>query len=266
MRAIARECLSRAEAAFADELDSLSEAELCLWREALGCLDDGPLGFVPLWEEAVLDPPDEAMTLAGVLCVRHCLTHRWLNPLEVGSARVEAATTLLERVVPLEGRLHRRLEELASENERFSVTALRYRTQRLLHPPPPSLLNSALEGEAACGPSEMSELVGRWEAERRARGLRRYLGDKLQQNLGFFRWGFSMPAYALRRRRVLRTLPASAGADATIAATFSAIEEVGPVVDNFVFLGQVARLDAAPAALADFAFLFMQLADEVVDN
>ncbi len=134
---------------------------------------------------------------------------------------------------------------------------LRYQTLRLLHPAP---------DELPCTPARMAELTTAWEQARRQRPAGAIVREKLAQNRAFFRHGAMLPFYWLRRRRIRKLLPCRILGEPTLADTFFAIEQIGPLVDNFAFGGAAGVPWSASVAVADFAFFYMQLADELLDE
>ncbi|MEZ4286856.1 MAG: hypothetical protein R3A47_01630 [Polyangiales bacterium] len=102
------------------------------------------------------------------------------------------------------------------------------------------------------------------EASRASMGLRPWIREKIQQNRDFFRHGFSLPFYWMRRRTFRRRVPSQVFCHPELRETFFAIEQVGPIVDNFLFKGRVPIADLR-THIADVAFLYMQIADEFVD-
>jgi hypothetical protein len=147
--------------------------------------------------------------------------------------------------------------ELVARMAREDGARLRYETLRLLHPEP----------DVQAKPSmSITEATRAWEALRSRRPVRALVAEKLTQNRDFFRHGAMLPFYWLRRRRIRRLLPDAVRREPALAETFSAIEQVGPLVDNFAFKGAARVPGSTSVAIADFAFFYMQLADELLDE
>ena len=92
------------------------------------------------------------------------------------------------------------------------------------------------------------------------------MAQKLRQNADFIRHGATLPLYWARRRRVRKLVPSSVLENRALRETFFAIEQVGPIVDNFAFRGRAGIPRSIDVGLADLAFLYMQLADEFLDE
>ena len=75
-----------------------------------------------------------------------------------------------------------------------------------------------------------------------------------------------LPLYWLRRLRARKLVPRVVLDDPALRETFFAIEQIGPLVDNFAFEGKAGAPWSTDAALADICFLYMQLADELLDE
>ncbi len=134
---------------------------------------------------------------------------------------------------------------------------LRYETVRLLHPDPASHEGSAPALDSA---------TLRWERRRTDRPARTIVLEKLAQNRAFFRHGAMLPLYWLRRRRIRRCLPHAVLRERSLAETFFAVEQIGPLVDNFAFGGKAGVPWSPRVGIADIVFLYMQLADELLDE
>lgn len=134
---------------------------------------------------------------------------------------------------------------------------LRYETLRLLHPEP------GPEPAASLSLADATLAWEQWQTRRPAGAIAK---EKLAQNRAFFRHGAMLPLYWIRRRRIRRLLPPSVLAQPALAETFFAIEQVGPLVDNFAFDGAAGVPWSTSVAVADFAFFYMQLADELLDE
>jgi hypothetical protein len=75
-----------------------------------------------------------------------------------------------------------------------------------------------------------------------------------------------LPFYWVRRRRIRKLLPSVVLNDPAVRETLFAIEQIGPLVDNFAFEGAGGLPLSTSVALADIAFFYMQLADEFLDE
>lgn len=260
-----------------DELGSLPEDESLLFAEATEALRDAPYRVYPLGERA-----GEAALLSGLLSLRLHVMHEALNPLVTSERAVASARRLTLFLYEREQRAReahtaQRRESSGAQRGtkpcvRPDLVGLRYDTLAALNPPPRALLEADPSPETALAqrtdtlaPAPIAELVERWEAARAAETLGEYLRKKLAQNVDFFRHGFSLPAYWWRRRRIRRALTPALRENAVVMETFFAIEQVGPIIDGFVFRARGSQLSRA-AGVADFAFLYMQMADELVDN
>ncbi len=137
---------------------------------------------------------------------------------------------------------------------------LRYETTLLLHPEP----------DTNRTPAEISARRARvtaiWEQSRAKRPAKAILREKLQQNRDFLRHGAMLPFYWARRLRIRKLVPRSVLEHDALRQTYFAIEQVGPLVDNFAFHGAAGVPLSQNVALADISFLYMQLADEFLDE
>ncbi len=251
-----------------DELGSLPEDESLLFAQATEALRDAPYRVYPLGEH-----PDDAALLTGLLSLRLYVMHEALNPLVTSEHAVASARRLTLFLYERERRARAALDQrLAGTREGNARVSLRYDTLASLNPPPRALLDApdAMSATPAphadtLAPAPIAELVERWEAARAAEPFGVYLRKKLAQNVDFFRHGFSLPLFWWRRRRIRRALTPALRGNAVVMETYFAIEQVGPIIDGFVFRARGRKLDRA-AGVADFAFLYMQMADELVDN
>jgi hypothetical protein len=75
-----------------------------------------------------------------------------------------------------------------------------------------------------------------------------------------------LPLYWARRRRIRKLIPRSVLDHCALRETYFAIEQIGPLVDNFAFKGAAGLPLSSDVGLADIAFLYMQLADELLDE
>ena len=151
-----------------------------------------------------------------------------------------------------------RLVEAASDEHGASSALLRYETAILLHPEP---THAAPPNAGA-----RSRLTEKWERWRSQQPLRSVARQRLQQNRDFFRHGAMLPFYWARRHRIRRLVPRLVLDHPALRQTFFAIEQVGPLVDNFGFKGVAGIPRSTDVGLADLAFLYMQLADEFLDE
>lgn len=201
--------------------------------------------------------PVSGSILEGLLNLRLAITHDSLNPLEVGKERAGAAAAA---VVILDALERARTDELDSLGDEAQ---LRYATLRFLHPPPP-FTGAPLEIPS---PRTLGSLVARWELHRALpEPFVPWLARKAKQHAQFYRIGLLAPLYALRTSRVGRLLPRDIAQNPVAIETFAALEQLGPVLDNFVFDQGIRACFLDAVAIADLAFLYMQLADELVDN
>jgi hypothetical protein len=143
---------------------------------------------------------------------------------------------------------------------RFDDVLLRYETILLLHPEP------AMEPGVATIRARLAHAVERWESARRRCTARSALAQKWQQSVAFFRHGALLPWYWVRRRRIRARMPRVVVDQPALRETLFAIEQIGPLVDNFAFGGVGALGAPISVALADVTFLYMQLADEFLDE
>ncbi len=149
----------------------------------------------------------------------------------------------------------------AAINEEGSKEAhLRYETTVLLHPEP------HVQESPSVSSASVTRVTGAWERLRESRPTRSILAEKVQQNRDFFRHGAMLPFYWVRRRRIRKLLPNVVLDDPALRETLFAIEQIGPLVDNFAFKGAGGVPVSTSVALADIAFFYMQLADEFLDE
>ena len=146
------------------------------------------------------------------------------------------------------------------DEQGFAEARLRYETTLLLHPEPRG------QEDASETAARLAAATGAWERLREGRPARAVLAEKAQQNRDFFRHGAMLPFYWARRRRIRKLLPRQVLDDPALRETYFAIEQIGPLVDNFAFKGAGGLPLSTSVALADFAFLYMQLADEFLDE
>ncbi len=188
-----------------------------------------------------------AHELEGVLSARLALLHT------EGASNAPALRTKLRA---WEATLEEAMRgELGSEE-----ACLRYETALLLHPEPECV------DEAGRTAAELTRITKEWEDLRASRSLKSILAEKAAQSREFFRHGAILPVYWLRRRRIRKLLPSMVLDNPRLRETSSAIEQIGPLVDNFAFKGASATPVSTAVAIADVAFLYMQLADEFLDE
>jgi hypothetical protein len=188
-----------------------------------------------------------AHELEGVLSTRLALLHTE-GPSNMRSLRAK----LRAWEAQLADAVH---DELGSQEAR-----LQYETALLLHPGP------KCADQAGRTAAEVAQISRRWEGLRANRSLQSILAEKAAQCRDFIRHGATLPFYWLRRRRIRRFLPSVVTDNAQLRETFAAIEQIGPLVDNFAFKGSAASPGSTEVAIADVSFLYMQLADEFLDE
>jgi len=152
------------------------------------------------------------------------------------------------------------LADAVIDDEGAGEAHLRYETTLLLHP------ESGAPEEPGATAANVARVTRAWELLRENRPAKSMLAEKAQQNRDFFRHGAMLPFYWWRRRRIRKVLPSVVLDTPALRETLSAIEQIGPLVDNFAFKGAVGIPVSTSVALADVAFLYMQLADEFLDE
>ncbi|MCB9657324.1 MAG: hypothetical protein H6726_06690 [Sandaracinaceae bacterium] len=273
-----------------DDLAALREDEALLFAQSTEALRDAPYRVYPLGERA-----DEAPLLTGLLSLRLHVMHESLNPLVTSEHTVDSARRLAVFLFEREQREREAHRERAGHGRRrlLDVVGLRYDTLAALNPLPlallrtdektpsdrmepaaiapqqdvadPSAVTTLVAPQDALRPGPVAALVARWEEARASETFGTYVRKKLAQNADFFRHGFSLPAYWWRRRRIRSALTNALRSNPVVMETYFAIEQVGPIIDGFVFRARGTKLGRA-VGVADFAFLYMQMADELVDN
>ncbi|MFW2389291.1 MAG: hypothetical protein ACN4G0_13205, partial [Polyangiales bacterium] len=153
-----------------------------------------------------------------------------------------------------------KLADALLDEEGSDEARLRYQTALLLHPEPGSHHAQSSRTE------ELARLTAEWEQVRENRSTRTLLAEKAAQSRDFFRHGAFLPVYWFRRRRARKLLPDVVMDNPGLRETYFAIEQIGPLVDNFAFKGLAADPLSPSIAVADIAFLYMQLADEFLDE
>jgi hypothetical protein len=191
-----------------------------------------------------------AKGLEDVLSARLALLHT------EGLAAGGEATLLLGKLRGWEAQL----VDAVVDEEGSEEARLRYETTLLLHPEPNSRRVPGSTEE------HVARVTRTWERLRENRSARTVLSERTQQNRDFLRHGAMLPLYWWRRRRIRKLLPSAVLDQPALRETLFAIEQVGPLVDNFAFRGAAGVPLTTSVALADIAFLYMQLADEFLDE
>jgi hypothetical protein len=223
-----------------------TDAEISTLRRIEGLLMRHPYVGVELGGSGPI-----AIELEHVLSTRLALLH------------TKGATEESSEVGVLLGKLRAwetQLAQALSTEEPSGEARLRYETTLLLHPEP------QVEREPAWVAAELSRVTRMWERLRESRPARSILADKTRQNRDFFRHGATLPLYWVRRRRIRKLLPDVVLSDPGLRETLFAIEQVGPIVDSFAFEGAGRAPLSTSVVVADVAFLYMQLADEFLDE
>ncbi|MBW1760818.1 MAG: hypothetical protein JRJ64_04850 [Deltaproteobacteria bacterium] len=221
-----------------DEVAVLRHIEGVLSRHPYMCTDLGGSGPV-------------AKVLEDVLSTRLALLHTESSAREHGEC-----AALLGKLQGWEAQL---ADALIDERD-SELARLRYETTLLLHPEPHM---QETRGTTAV---HVARVTGAWEQRRGSRSSRTILSERVQQNRDFFRHGAMLPFYWGRRRRIRKLFPGVVFEEPALRATLFAIEQIGPLVDNFAFKGAGGVPMSTSVALADIAFLYMQLADEFLDE
>ncbi len=187
--------------------------------------------------------------LEAAVSLRVHLANRFGRARLMDAADADALRAVAETVAEEE----QRLRALASDVERRRVDA-----RRMLTPEP---------GDPAPRLERVAALLRSFDDERLAgRPPEAWWAQKRTQYTRFLRAYRDMPRFLARRRAVRARLPERLRRDVVAMETFSAIEQVGPVLDTFAFGGQGQLFRPGATAVADFAFLYMQMADELVDG
>lgn len=221
-----------------------SEAE----REVLARVE-GILAQHPYLRVDLASKSPAACELEDVLSARLALLHT-----EGPNSQSDADVALAAKLRQWEARL---VTATAEEHDSAAVL-MRYETATLLHPEP----DAADERT----PERRERLTRHWELWRAHRPVRSIAAERLEQNRDFFRHGAMLPFYWVRRRRIRALVPRAVLEHRALRDTFFAIEQVGPLVDNFGFKGAAGIPWSTSVGLADLAFLYMQLADEFLDE
>jgi hypothetical protein len=221
-----------------DELVALRRIEGVLARYPYLRVDLGGMGPI-------------AKKLEDVLSTRLTLLHA-----EGAVTRDGEAAVLLGKLRAWEANL----SDAVIEEQGSEYAHLRYETTLLLHPEPHAQRRRGLTA------ANVARVTGEWERLREHRSASSILSERVQQNRDFFRHGAMLPFYWSRRRRIRRLLPGVVLEETALRDTLFAIEQIGPLVDNFAFKGAGGVPVSTSVALADIAFLYMQLADEFLDE
>jgi len=210
---------------------------------------DGVLVRHPYMRAALGGSSALAADLENVMSTRLCLLHtEGVKPGKTGE---------LERKLRC---WETRLADAVAAEPDSGQTLLRYETALLLHPTP------GTDQSAATVSARRARATSMWEQSRANRPAKTLWADKLQQNRDFFRHGAMLPFYWARRHRIRKLVPRAVLEHDALRETFFAIEQIGPLVDNFAFHGAAGLQLSTRVALADIAFLYMQLADEFLDE
>ena len=191
-----------------------------------------------------------ATCLEDVLSTRLALLHT------EGAPAVGMRATLLRKLRGWEAQLAHAITDESGSSE----ARLRYETTLLLHPEPDS---TATRDTIAAG---LGRAVGSWEHLRENQPVGAVRTRRVRQNRDFFRHGAALPFYWARRGRIRKLIPRVIFDHPALRETLFAIEQIGPLVDNFAFRGAGVFRSGTSVALADVAFLYMQLADEFLDE
>lgn len=221
-----------------EERDMLQRIEGILARHPYLRVDLGSAGPLGRQLEAVLSARLALLHTEGAIDTPHA---------EVG---------LLRKLCDWEARLVDGLDEEPGSTE----VRIRYETSLVLHPDPRSIRQLEVES------TERGRLVADWERSRSRASAKTMCLRKLRQFRDFFRHGVTLPFYWARRRRIRKLVPKTVLENPALRKTYFAIEQVGPLVDSFAFEGKGGLPVSKGVALADVAFLYMQLADEFLDE
>jgi len=223
-----------------------TDDELVVLRRVEGVLARHPYMRVDLGASG-----PNAKALEDVLSTRLALLHT-----EGSAAAGGEAAVLLGKLRGWETQL----ADALIDEEDWKEARLQYATTLLLHPEPHTQEN---RGTTA---ANVARVTSAWEELRENRPAKWVLSERLQQNRDFFRHGAMLPFYWARRRRIRRLLPGVVLEKPALRETLFAIEQIGPLVDNFAFKGAGGVPASTSVGLADIAFFYMQLADEFLDE
>ncbi|MBW2586211.1 MAG: hypothetical protein JRD92_04605 [Deltaproteobacteria bacterium] len=212
---------------------------------------EGVLERHPYMRAGLVGSGPIAKALDDVLSTRLALLHT-----EGPAAAGGEATRLLGKLKAWEAQL----ADAVIDEEGSDEARLQYETTLLLHPEPSTRV------ERGATAAHVARVTGAWERLRENRPARFILSERVQQNRDFFRHGAMLPFYWRRQRRIRSLLPGVVLEQPALRETLSAIEQIGPLVDNFAFKGAGGVPISTSVALADIAFFYMQLADEFLDE
>ena len=212
---------------------------------------EGILARHPYMRADLADASPIVRELEDVMSVRLALVH-----IEGVGNPADDLVVLVDKLRGWEAQLARDLKEAGGSD----AALIRYDTISLLHP------ERSCDAAGTSTSAELARVTESWERTRARRRIRDIVAEKAQQNRDFFRHGAMLPLYWWRRRRIRRLVPEAVLADPGLRDTFFAIEQLGPLVDNFAFKGAAGAPLSVSVALADIAFLYMQLADEFLDE
>lgn len=237
-------------------LDGLakSEVERALLKEAFEALERSPALSSPFLARGALHRDERE----AIESVRLYLLHLGLSASGSGERHAASERLIQSLDALLEG-------DESAETTTDSLESLRRGTLRLLHPSPFSAPSPNHSSEALWI-AQLASIHRRWDAHKSQFQLTKWLKQKAIQHLLFYRFFFTFFSYWIRRRRIHDLLPRSVRRLPVALETFSAVEEMSPVVDNFLFRGRGKPLGDLSVALSDIGFLYMQMADELVDS
>ncbi len=222
----------------------LSEEERAVLLRVEGALGRHPYMRVDLESTSPL-----AIELEQVMSIR-------LGVLHSEGLRRPVARALHDKLRAREAALAAALADEPSSEQ----ASMRYETALLLHAEPQSERSIPATAESRL------RVTAFWERRRGSRRAKEALGEKLRQNRDFFRHGAMLPFYWARRHRIRKLVPRSVLDHVGLRQTYFAIEQIGPLVDNFAFGGAAGVPISTRVALADIAFFYMQVADELLDE
>lgn len=150
--------------------------------------------------------------------------------------------------------------------------ARRARAYALLHPSPRWACSDQAEAGSGHGSGDahfehIRILVREFEAEQAAAAIdARYFVRSIRNGMSFLRYVRDLPTYRRRRRQIrLNDLTLALQQNPAALDTLAAIEHVAPVIDHFALGLNSDTVDVATTAVGELAFLYMQLADELID-
>jgi hypothetical protein len=212
---------------------------------------EGVLGRHPYMRADLGGTGPIARALEDVLSTRLALLHT-----EASARTAGESAALLGKLRAWEVQL----ADAVIDEEGSEEARLHHETTLLLHPEP-----NTQETPGATA-ALVTRATGAWERLRGSRSSRSILSERVRQNRDFFRHGAMLPFYWGRRRRIRKLLPGIVFEEPGLRETLFAIEQIGPLVDNFAFKGAGGVPVSTSVAVADIAFFYMQLADEFLDE